>query len=84
MRGHVDARFNLGNEECRAGNYDIALQHWMIAAKLGEEHALGNVRWLFKEGLATKTVYAEALRGYQGAIKEMSSPDRDAAKALGD
>ena len=84
MRGHVGARFNIGNKEFGAGNYDIALQHWAIAAKLGEEHALGNVRWLFKEGLATKTVYAEALRGYQGAIKEMSSPDRDAAKALGD
>ena len=108
MRGHVSARFNLGCEEHNAGNYDLALQHWMIAAKLGHEDALHNVKGMFKHGLimekaanlgvqhaldnvkgmfilglATKTDYAEALRGYQSAIDEMSSPDRDEAKSLG-
>jgi len=40
MRGHVFARFNLGNEEGRAGNYDLALQHYLIAAKMGLEVSL--------------------------------------------
>ena len=34
-------------------------------------------------GLATKADYAAALRGYQNAVEEMSSPDRDEAKKMG-
>ena len=81
MCGDVDARYNLGNAEHRAGNYDFALQHWMIAAKLGYEISLNNVKSFFMNGLATKADYAAALRGYQNAVEEMSSPDRDEAKA---
>ena len=80
MRGHVSARYNLGCEEEIAGNYDLALQHWMIAAKLGHEDALGNVKGMFMDRLATKADYAEALRGYQSAVEEMRSPDRDEAE----
>ena len=83
MCGHVDARHNLGYEEGKAGNFDLALQHWMISAKLGDEQSLNNVKKLFMKGLATKADYAAALRGYQHAIKEMSSSDRDEAKTLG-
>ena len=82
MCGHVSARYNLGIAEHRAGNRDLALQHWMIAAKLGHEKSLTMVKKLFMDGLATKADYAAALRGYQNAIKEMSSTDRDEAKAL--
>jgi len=35
---------------------------------------------LFKKGFATKSQYAEALRGYQDAIEETKSPDREEAK----
>ena len=83
MCGHVDARYNLGNAEHRAGNYDFALQHWMIAVKLGSEKSLTMVKIFFMNGLATKADYATALRGYQNAIEEMSSPDRDEAKVVG-
>ena len=83
MCGHVFARCNLGNEEARAGNYDLALQHWMISAKMGHEKSLGNIKDMFMHGLATKADYAEALRGYQSAVEEMRSPDRDEALALG-
>jgi len=34
------------------------------------------------KGFATKAEYAAALRGYQSATEEMSSPDRDEAKAF--
>ena len=78
MRGYVLARFNIGCEERRARNFDLALQHWMIAAKLGHEKSLHNVKVMFMKGLATKDDYAEALRGYQSAVEEMNSPYRDA------
>ena len=66
-----------------AGNYDIAMQHFMIAAKLGREESLNHVKQMFVKGLATKTTYTEALRGYQSAVEEMQSPNRDEARALG-
>ena len=83
VRGHVSARFNLGHLEYDARNYDLALQHWMIAANLGHENSLREVKGMFMDRLATKADYAEALRGYQSASEEMRSPDRDEAKALG-
>ena len=83
MRGHVLARFNLGCGEHSAGNYDRGLQHYLIAANLGGQDALNNVKYMFMDGLATKADYAEALRGYQSAVEEMRSPDRDEALALG-
>ena len=83
MSGHVSARHNLGCEEFNAENDDLALQHWMISAKMGSQGALKAVKDLFMGGHATKAEYAEALRGYQSAVEEMSSPDRDEAKASG-
>ena len=83
MSGHVKARFNLGWEECNARNCDLALQHFLIAAKLGDQDSLDNVKGMYKHGLATKDDYAAALRCYQSAADEMRSPDRDEAKSLG-
>lgn len=84
MLGDVYARLNLGYEETRAGNRDIALQHCMISANLGDQDSLKIVKKFFMNGHATKADYAEeALRGYQNATEEMSSPDRDEAKELG-
>ena len=83
MCGHVSARYNLGCKDYNKGNHDLALQHWMISAKLGHEVSLNNVKSFFKKSLATKADYAAALRGYQNAVDEMSSPDRDEAKASG-
>ena len=77
---HVFARSNLGYLEYKAGNVDLALQHWMISATLGCEKSLKGVKILLKRGLANRADYAESLRGYQNAVEEMSSPDRDEAK----
>ncbi|EJK52202.1 hypothetical protein THAOC_28555, partial [Thalassiosira oceanica] len=74
--------FNLGCRENDAGNYDLAVQHWMISAKLGHEKSLIKVKGFFMAGLATKADYAAALRGYQSAIEEMSSPDRAEANQI--
>ena len=83
MCGEVRSRFNLGCMEYDAGNCDIALQHWVISATLGDEKSLNEVKPLFMNGLASKSDYAAALRGYQNAVEEMSSPDRDEAKKMG-
>ncbi|EJK62937.1 hypothetical protein THAOC_16433 [Thalassiosira oceanica] len=83
MQGHVGSRFNLGCMDCLAGNYDIALQHWMIAANLGLGTALDKIKDMFESDLATEANYMEALRGNQSAIEEMASPDRDEARSSG-
>ena len=83
MNGHVGARYELGCAEEDAGRCDIALQHFLISAKLGDQDSLNAVKDLYMKDLATKADYAGALRGYQSAIEEMSSPDRDEAVKLG-
>ena len=82
MGGHVHARFSLGCAEGNAANCNLALQHFLIAAKLGHNDALDNVKAMFMSSLATKADYAEALRGYQSAVEEMRSPNRDEAKSF--
>ena len=50
---------------------------------MGFEESLNAIKEMFKEGHATKAQYAEVLRGYQGALEEMKSPQREEAKRLG-
>ena len=83
LKGDIRARHNLGVLEYNAGNYDLALQHFKIAAKLGYQPSLDNIKELFMDGIATKADYAEALRGHHSAVEDMTSPDREEALALG-
>ena len=83
-QGHVAARHNLGIYELYSGNDGFALKHWMISAKLGDAGSLDYIKEMYTKGLASKADYADALRGYHGAAKEMSSPERVEAKALRD
>ncbi|EJK73900.1 hypothetical protein THAOC_04457 [Thalassiosira oceanica] len=82
MKGHVASRCNLGDLEFRNGNKERALRHLLIAAKMGDKLAVANVQSMFVEGLATKQQYADALKGYQDAVEEMKSPERDEAQAI--
>ena len=82
MLGHAGARHNLGFYECDRGSYDRAVRHLLISAKMGYEESLNAIKKLFKEGLATKSQYGEALKGYQDALEETKSPDREEAKPL--
>ena len=81
VKGDVRARHNLGVLEYNCCNDDLALQHWMMAAKLGHQFSLKSIKRLFMDGHATKANYAEALRGHQSAVEEMRSPDREEALA---
>ena len=83
MKGHALSRHNLGYAEFKGGNYDLAVQHYMITAKMGFEKSLNNIKDLFINGLATRAQYAEALRGYQTAVEDTKSPQREEAKRIG-
>ncbi|EJK43626.1 hypothetical protein THAOC_37911, partial [Thalassiosira oceanica] len=82
LQGHADSRHNLGAVERKNGNYELALQHLMISAKMGYEDSLNCIKDMFKDGHTTKAQYAEALLGYRDAVEEMKSHQREEAKRL--
>ncbi|EJK59104.1 hypothetical protein THAOC_20708 [Thalassiosira oceanica] len=82
MKGHVPSRHMLGVADAMNGNYELALQHWMISAKMGYEKSLHGIKYMFKEGHTTKAQYAKALLGYRDAVEETKSPQREEAKRL--
>ena len=83
LQGHVESRYQLGCCEGRKGNHGRAVRHFLISAKMGLNDSVENIKDLFMDGLATKEQYAEALKGYQDAVEEMKSHDRDEAKRRG-
>ncbi|EJK45768.1 hypothetical protein THAOC_35601 [Thalassiosira oceanica] len=84
MKGHVQSRHMLGFVEHDNGNYDLAVQRYMISARMGYEVSLNAIKGMFREGRqATKAQYAEALLGYRDAVEEMKSPQREEAKRPG-
>jgi TPR repeat protein len=78
--GHPEARHNLGIEEWDIGRFERAAKHFIIAANLGYEDSLKCVKDLYADGNASKEDYANALRGYQAAVDEAKSPERDEAE----
>ena len=83
MKGHALSRHNLGHDEAMNKNYEVAVQHFMISAKMGYEESLNAIKNVFKLGHATKAQYAEALMAFRDAVEEMKSPQREEAKRLG-
>ena len=77
--GVADARYSLGFLENRHGRTDRAVKHWIIAAKLGCDKSLENVKRSYRAGLINKDDFAAALRCYQAAIDATKSPQREAA-----
>ncbi|EJK54036.1 hypothetical protein THAOC_26414 [Thalassiosira oceanica] len=83
MQGCPLSRDKLGCTEIKdRGNYDRAVRHFLISAKMGEKESLELIKEAFMGGIATKEQYAEALKGYRDAVEEMKSHDRDEASAL--
>ena len=84
IKGDVTCRHNLGFVEYNENkNHTLAVQHWMISAKMGDQDSLNGIKDMFKIGQATKAQYTEALFGYRDALEEMKSPQREEAKRLG-
>ena len=83
MQGESFSRYNLGLVERANRKYVRAVRHFMISAKMGDEQSLDKIKEMFTEGLATKVKYADALKGYQDAVEEMKSSQRDEAVTSG-
>ncbi|EJK72483.1 hypothetical protein THAOC_05983, partial [Thalassiosira oceanica] len=83
LKGDVLSRHKLGVVEYDNGNYELAVQHWMISAKMGYDKSLNHIKVMFKESHATKAQYAEALLGFRDAAEDMKSPQREEAKRRG-
>ncbi|EJK74212.1 hypothetical protein THAOC_04122, partial [Thalassiosira oceanica] len=49
---------------------------------MGREESLNEIKEMFMQGHATKAQYAEALKGYQSALEETKSPQREEAMAF--
>jgi len=81
MGGEVVARYNLGTDEGRAGNWDRALKHHMNAIRGGYSDSLNKIKKLYADGHATKEDYTKALQSYQSYLGEIKSKQRDEAAA---
>ena len=81
IQGDAESRFNLGLVYGMKMNYDMASRHWLISAKMGHDKSLEAIKKLFMDGIVTKEQYADALRGYQDAVVETKSQDREEAMA---
>jgi len=79
INGHLVARHNLGTFEIKAENYNLAVRHFLIAAKAGYEDSLEGVKIGYETGLVTKDEYANTLRAYQKIQDETKSEMRDKA-----
>ena len=80
IAGHTFARHNLGNHECRNSRHDRAVKHWIIAANLGNDRSLEELKDCYREGLVSKDDFAAALRVHQAAVDATKSPQREAAE----
>ena len=78
--GHPEARHNLGYYELQNGRFERARKHWIIAANLGDDDSLKNVKNLNAAGFASEEDYANALRAYQAAVDATKSPERERAE----
>ena len=82
MTGDVDARYNLGCMEGRAGNHERAYKHYILSAKGGYKGSLEFVKKGFTKGFVTKDEYESTLRAHHECQAEMKSEMRDKAADL--
>ena len=82
IRGHPNARHNLGCIERNNGRFERARKHFIIAANLGFQDSLNQLRILYADGNASKEEYFDALRAYQEALDATKSVEREEAEAV--
>jgi tetratricopeptide (TPR) repeat protein len=75
--GHPDARYLLACYEEIKGRSERAAKHLIISANLGCDLSLKYIKTLFVAGVVSKDEYAAALRGYQTALNETKSAERE-------
>ncbi|EJK78071.1 hypothetical protein THAOC_00048, partial [Thalassiosira oceanica] len=78
------SRFQLGRYEYNEKrNLARARLHWTIAARMGDQDSLHSLGRLKNKGLISKIGYEDALAGYQNALEETRSEQRDRAREYG-
>eukprot|EP00985_Skeletonema_marinoi_P023219 scaffold15294_cov101-Skeletonema_marinoi.AAC.2 len=77
--GHPEARTHLGLAEWDNENYERAVKHFIIAAKLGHDDSIKVLMESYKGGLVKKEVLDAALRAHQSAVDATKSSQREAA-----
>ena len=78
--GHPVARHDLGVIENDNGRKERAVKHWIIAANMGQDHSLENLKLPCREGLVSKEDFTSALRAHQTAVDATKSPQREVAE----
>ena len=80
--GHPGARSFLAVYEFMNDRPKRAAKHYIINANLGCNQSLQIVKLYFVRGVVSKEEYAAALRGYQSAVNEAKSDEREKAEAF--
>jgi len=78
--GELNARANLGCTEWKSGRYERAVKHYLIAAKMGDDGSLKNLKEIYGTGYVSKEDFAAALREHQAAVDATKSPQREEAE----
>ena len=78
--GHPKARHNLACYEGRNDRIDRAVKHLIIAANLGYDDSIQELKKCYAHGLVSKEDFAAALRAHQAAVDATKSPQREAAQ----
>jgi len=79
IAGNPFARYNLAMREEINGRIDRAVKHFIIAANLGCDHSITNMKQCYSNGDVSKEDFAAALRAHQAAVDATKSPQREAA-----
>jgi tetratricopeptide (TPR) repeat protein len=79
IAGHDVARYNLACYEGTNRRYDRAVRHLLIAANLGLDGSIQNLKQCYVDGHVSKEEFAAALRAHQAAVDATKSPQREAA-----
>eukprot|EP00984_Skeletonema_dohrnii_P005823 scaffold2053_cov106-Skeletonema_dohrnii-CCMP3373.AAC.14 len=77
--GHPLARHNLALREWRKGDIERAVKHFIIAATLGCDVSVEELKKFHAHGVVSKEDFAALLHAYQAAVDAMKSPEREAA-----
>ena len=80
--GHIEARYNLAICEKMHDRIDRAVKHWIIAANLGCDRSIQDLKVCYGNGAVSKEDFAAALRAHQAAVDATKSPQRETAEKV--
>jgi len=77
--GHADARYNLASYEWSNLKFKRALNHWIVAARLGHNESMQTLERCYTSGEVNEEDFISTFRAYQAARDAETSPQRKAA-----